>query len=103
MKKVCICLYYIVLCFIKQRTVDMLEKQSRKEKNPDLKVYGHTSISGEREKHWNYILEYNIKDKENVCELRWEVYKKYKQGLIKRDILVQVPHMKGARFCVFCG
>ena len=29
----------------------------------DLKVYGYTSISGERDKHWNYILEYNIKDK----------------------------------------
>ena len=46
-----------------ERTVDMLEKQSREEKYPDIKVYGYTSISGEREKHWNYILEYNIKDK----------------------------------------
>ena len=63
MKKVCICLYYIVLCFIKERTVDMLEKQSKEEKYPDIKVYGYTSISGEREKHLNYILENNIKDK----------------------------------------
>ena len=63
MKKVSICLYHIVFCFIKERMVDMSEKQSREEKYHDLKVYGYTSISGEREKHWNYILEYNIKDK----------------------------------------
>ena len=63
MKKVCICLYYIVLCIIKKRTVDILEEQSREEKYPDLKVYGYISISGERDKKWNYILEYNIKDK----------------------------------------
>ena len=63
MKKVCICLYYIVLCFIMEITVDMLKKQSREEKYPEIKVYGYTSISGEREKHWNYILDYNIKDK----------------------------------------
>ena len=35
--------------------------------------------------------------------MSWEVYKQYKQGLIKREILVQVPHLKGVRFCVFCG
>ena len=63
MKKVCICLYYTFLCFIKEITVDILEKQSREEKYPDLKVYGYISLSGEREKHWKYILEYNIKDK----------------------------------------
>ena len=63
MKKVCIFLYYIVLCIIKKRTVDILEEQSREEKYPDLKVYGYISISGERDKHWNHILEYNIKDK----------------------------------------
>ena len=63
MKKVCICLYYIVLCFIKKTTVDMLKKQSREEKYPDLKLYGYISLSGEMEKHWNDMLEYNIKDK----------------------------------------
>ena len=63
MKEVCICLYYIVLCFVKEIKVDMLEKQYREEKYPDLKVYEYISISGERDKHWNYILEYNIKDK----------------------------------------
>ena len=46
--------------------MDILEKQSREEKCPDLKVYGYISLSGEREKHWNYILEYNIKDKKKV-------------------------------------
>ena len=56
MKEVCICLYYIVLCIIKERTVVMLEKHSREEKYPDLKVYGYISISGERDKHWNDIL-----------------------------------------------
>ena len=75
----------------------ILEKQSREEKYPDLKVHGYISISGEREKHWNYILDYISRT------LSWEVYKQYKQGLIKREILVQVSHMKGVRFCVFCG
>ena len=63
MKKVCILLYYTVLCIIKKRTVDMLEKQYREEKYPDLKVYEYISISGERDKHWNHKVEYNIKDK----------------------------------------
>ena len=63
MKKVCIFLYYTVFCFIKEITVDILEKLSRGEKYPDLKVYGYISISGERDKHCKYILEYNIKDK----------------------------------------
>ena len=48
--------------FIKERMLDILEKQPREEKCPDLKVYGYISISGERENHWKYILEYNIKD-----------------------------------------
>ena len=47
-EKVWICLYSVVLCFIKERMVDILEKQSREEKCPDLKVYGYISLSGER-------------------------------------------------------
>ena len=63
MKKVCMFLYYTVFCFIKVITVDILKELSREDKYPDLKVYGYISISGERDKHWDYILEYNIKDK----------------------------------------
>ena len=75
----------------------MLEEQSREERYPVLEVEEDIRILDNREKHWKGIVEENINNKGKVHALRWGVYTKDKEELIKRKFLVEVPHPKGRK------
>ena len=47
-----------------------------------------------REEHWRDVAE-EAENKKKINEQRWEVYVKDKDGLIKREFSVSVPHPKG--------
>ena len=53
-----------------------------------------------REEHWRDVAEEGD-DKKKICALRWEVYVKYKEELIKKEFLFSVPNPKGG--AIFVG
>ena len=74
------------------------------ERHPYLEGGEDLRVSDDKEEHRKEI-EYNEKeDRAKVHDLRWEVYMKEKKELIKREILVAVPYMKGWGGCLdLCG
>ena len=46
-----------------------------------------------REENWREVFE-EVEDKEDIHALRWEVYVKEEEELIKRNSSVSVPHLK---------
>ena len=54
-----------------------------------------------QEDHWRDISDEGD-DKKDIHALRWEVYVKEKQELIKREFLVSVPHPKGGAIFWTC-
>ena len=73
------CMYLYIfsgLCFVHLVLVDMLEEQSREERDPCLEVEENIMIFDSREKHCNNFVEDNIKEKGEINYLRWEVYMK---------------------------
>ena len=54
-----------------------------------------------REDHWRGVDEEGG-DKKNIHALRWEVYIKRKDDLIKREFLVSVPDPKGGNIVWTC-
>ena len=54
-------------------------------------------ISYNMDNNWKYIVEDNINDKGGGRTLRWEVYKKDKEHLIKIEFLVDVTYPKGGK------
>ena len=54
----------------------MLGGLSREEIDPDLEVEEDIVLLDDMEKHWNYAVNENNKDKGKVHALRWEVYTK---------------------------
>ena len=47
LKKVCICLFFIIM-FLKERSMDILEKQEMEEREPELEVEEDIIISYDR-------------------------------------------------------
>ena len=78
LKKVCIFQFYC-LCFVKDISMGILGGNSRKERYPGLEVEGNIRILYDRERHWEDIIEENIRDKGKVHALRWKVYIKYRE------------------------
>ena len=70
--------------------MEILEDKFREEKYPNLDMDGDVNILDGRDKHWQDMLEENIKDKEQVHESTWQVCKKETKQCIKREYLVQV-------------
>ena len=70
--------------------MEILEDKFREEKYPNLDMDGDVNILDGRDKHWQDMLEENIKDKGQVYESTWQVYKKETKQCIKREFLVQV-------------
>ena len=84
--------YY--LCYDKDRSIDMLEDQVTEERDPDLNEEEDIRLDAIREEHWrDFSDEGDNNNKIHV--LRWQVYVKDKEGLIKREFSVSVPHPKG--------
>ena len=53
------------------------------------------------EEHWRDVAE-DIKDKSNIHALRWYVYTRQKDQLIKRQFSVSVTHPKGGNIFWNC-
>ena len=51
LKKVCICLYFLLLCFVTERVMDMLEEISREEIYPEPEVNEDIRILDNMEKY----------------------------------------------------
>ena len=79
----------------------MLEEKVSEERDPDLNEEEDTRIEDSREEHWRDVYDYD-KDKSNIHALRWYVYTKQKEELIKRELQVSVPNPKGGNIVWTC-
>ena len=82
------------LCFVEAISVHIAEEQVMEERYPDLEWDEDFIISTDSEQHWKEAEEEENEYRGKVCDLRWEVYTKEKEGLTKREFLVAVPHPK---------
>ena len=69
------------------------------DRDPDMNEKEDIILDEIREEHWRGVAE-ECDDKKNIHALRWEVYTKEKEDLIKREFLVPVPHPKGGGNCL---
>ena len=68
-------------------------------RDPDLNEKEDISLDEIREEHWRDVAEEGY-DKKKVHSLRWEVYVKEKEELMKGEFSVSVPHPKGGENCL---
>ena len=64
------------------------------ERDPDLNEEEDIRLDEIREKHWRYVDEKSNNTKK-INALWWELYVKWNQKLMKRNVSVSVPHPKG--------
>ena len=80
----------------------ILEDQVSEERDPDLNEEEDIILDEMMEEHWNDVAEEGD-DKNNIHALRWELYVKEKEELIKIEFSVSVPHPKvGGNFLDLC-
>ena len=87
------------LCYAKDRSTDMSEEQVAEERDRDLNEEEDIRLDAIREEHWRNVSEEGD-DNKNIHALRWEVYVKEKEELIKREFSVSVPNPKGGGNCL---
>ena len=85
---------FYCLCYDTDISTDMSEDQVAEERDPDLNEKEDIRLDEIWEDHWRDIAEGND-DKKKIHALRWELYVKEKEEMIKRKSLVLVPHPKG--------
>ena len=71
------------------------------ERDPDLDEMDDIRFDETREDHWRDLAE-ESNDKKKIRVLRWCVYVKEKEELIKILFLVSVPHPKGGNIVWTC-
>ena len=79
----------------------MSEEYVAEEIDPDLNDQEDIRLNEIREEHWSDVDEEGI-DKKMIRCLRWEVYIKENEQLVKRDFLVSVPHPKWGEIVWTC-
>ena len=67
--------------------MDISEEQVTEERYPDLNEEEYIIMDDSREEHWRYVAEEGD-DKNNINDLRWEVYIKEKEELTNRKLSV---------------
>ena len=85
---------FYCLCFVDEVSIHIAEKQETEERYPDLKWEEDFRIYNDMEGHWKEVDKQDNYDRVKVNALRWEVYIKDKEELIKRYFSVMVPHPK---------
>ena len=75
-------------------SADLSEEQVSEERDPKLNDEEYIIMDDTRNENWRDVPE-DGDDKEKIHYLRWEVYFKEKEELIKRYFLVSVTHPKG--------
>ena len=76
-------------------------KKAPEEKNLDLNDEEDIRMKYSREEHWRDIAD-NGDYKSNIHDLKWDVYTRQKEELMKRKFLVSVPHPKGENIFKTC-
>ena len=79
----------------------MSEEKVAEERDTNLSEKEDIRQDEIQEDHWRDISDEGD-DKKDIHALRWEVYVKEKQELIKREFLVSVPHPKGGAIVWTC-
>ena len=79
--------------------MDVLEGQVSEEKYPDLNEQQDIIMEDSRQDNCRDVAE-DGEDKMKIHSLRWDIYTRQKQDLIKREFLVSVPHPKGGGRCL---
>ena len=79
----------------------MLEEQVLEERDLDLNEEENITMEDSMEDHWRDVSD-DGQEKMKIHGLRWQVYTKYKDDLIKIDLLVFVPHPKGGNIVWTC-
>ena len=92
---------FYCLCYATNLTTDYSEEQVLEERDPDLDDMDNIRFEGIREDHWR-DLAVESNDKKKIHALRWCVYVKEKEELIKRSFSVSVPHPKGGKIVWTC-
>ena len=92
---------FYFLCYVKEISTDMSEEQVLEERDSDLNEEEDIIMADSWGEHWGDVAE-DVEDKSNMHALRWDVYTKEKEGLIKRDFSVVVPHPKGRKIVWTC-
>ena len=85
---------FYCLCYVKEISTDMLEEQVSEERYPDLNEEEDIRMKDSGEEHCRGVAE-DGKDTSKIHSLRWDVYTREKEDLIKREFLESVPHPKG--------
>ena len=92
---------FYFLCYDTDISTDMSEEQVAEERDPDLNEEEDIILDEIRGDHWRDVAEKGD-DKKKIHALRWEVYGKEKEDLIKIEFSVSVPNPKlGAIVCTF--
>ena len=82
-------------------TTEYSEEQVVEERDPDLNKIEDIRFDKIWEDHWRDLAE-ESNDKNKIHALRWCVYVKNKEDLIKISFFVSVPHPKGGKIVWTC-
>ena len=90
---------FYCLCYDKDISTDMQEDQVAEERYPNLNEDEDIILGTIREDHWREVYQEGG-DKNKSRALRWEVYVKNKDKLIKREFPVYITHPTGGGHCL---
>ena len=74
---------FYCFCYVKDVSTDMSEDQEAEERDPYLNEDEDIRMDAIREEHWRDVSD-KVDDKKNMYALRWYIYVKGKEDLIKR-------------------
>ena len=92
---------FYCLCYDMDIFTDMLEDQEAEERDPELNEKEDIRLDEIMGEHWRDVDEEGD-NKKNIHDLRWELYVKEKEELIKREFSVSVPNPKGGAIVWTC-
>ena len=84
------------LCYDTDISTDMSDDQVVEERDTDLNEKQDIRLDEIREENWRGVADEGD-DKKNIHALRWQVYVKQKEDMIKRDFWCQFHILKGGR------
>ena len=92
---------FYCLFYVKDVSKDFSEEHVSEERNKDLDEVEDIRMDVIRDKHWRDVAEEG-ENKKKIHSLRWDVYAKDKEKLIKRWFLLSVLHPKGGDIVWTC-
>ena len=100
LEKTCICMF-LFLFFLKIFTY-ILEEHTWEERDLYLDLNEDIKLSENIVKHQKHGVAYNHEYKGKVCVLGWDIYIKYEEEVIMRDLFMVVPHPNGGNIVWSC-